>query len=90
MVSGQNVGGNGLAMLGYPKLLFFDLFFGENYGERTLDRGDLSVLETIRPSASPFQTKLKNGMAPTFEGSVHPIAHHIQHPLIVVEMAVIS
>lgn len=33
------MGGNGLAMLGYPKLLFFDLSFGENYGQKDLDRG---------------------------------------------------
>lgn len=87
------MGGNGLAMLGYPKLFFFYLSFGENYGEKDLDRGyrgDCYLCETIHPSASPFQAKLKNGMAPSFEGLVHPIALHIQHPLIVVEMAVIS
>lgn len=34
------MGRNGLAMLGYPKLLFFNLFFfGENYGEKDLGRG---------------------------------------------------
>lgn len=39
MVRRQNVGGDGLAMLGYSKLLFFDLSFGENFGGKDLDRG---------------------------------------------------